>query len=126
MRQRVNRRALATLSVVVCGGCEFLQGSTGCTLEQRPSFRITLTDSITAAPVTEPGLRAFVREATFLEELFCREGVCVGVLERPGRYDVTVVSPSYKPWVRSGVRVREGDCHVETAVFAARLQPLSI
>lgn len=44
--------------------------------------------------------------------------------ERGGRYLVTLDKPGYAHWETSNVRVRNGDCHVETATLTARLRPL--
>jgi hypothetical protein len=44
-------------------------------------------------------------------------------LERPGTYTVELGVPGYYPWVRSGIRVDRGPCHVETVRIAATLVP---
>ncbi len=43
---------------------------------------------------------------------------------RPGTYAVEVRRSGYKTWTRSGVRVTDGKCAVETVTFTARLELL--
>ena len=43
--------------------------------------------------------------------------------ERPGTYAVELGVPGYYPWIRSGIRVGRGRCHVETVRLAATLVP---
>jgi hypothetical protein len=43
--------------------------------------------------------------------------------EQSGTYEVTVEAQGYSLWQRTGVRVRDGECHVQTAELTARLQP---
>lgn len=39
-----------------------------------------------------------------------------------GRYSVAVAAPGYRPWARSDIRVRAGDCGPEMEEVTARLQ----
>ncbi len=46
-----------------------------------------------------------------------------GADEREGTYTVSVAKAGYQPWVREGVRVSGGDCHVRTVNLEAGLMP---
>ena len=43
--------------------------------------------------------------------------------ERSGRYTVHINAEGYQAWDTAGVNVAQGDCHVQTAQFTARLIP---
>lgn len=45
--------------------------------------------------------------------------------ERPGTYEVAAEKEGFFRWIRSGVEVDEGPCHVETVGLTARLTPKS-
>jgi hypothetical protein len=46
----------------------------------------------------------------------------LGAGERGGTYRVVVQKPGYEDWVKTGVVVAEGRCHVVTTTLTARLQ----
>jgi hypothetical protein len=45
-----------------------------------------------------------------------------GPYDRPGIYDLSIVSPGYQVWHRTGIWVKPGVCHVETVRLVAPLQ----
>lgn len=92
-----------------------------CTLEARPSLRVEVVDSASGTRIPGPTVR--VRDGTFTDTLAVHDGVAAGPFERPGTYDVRVEENGFAPWVRRGVNVTEGRCHVETRELTARLQP---
>lgn len=99
-----------------------------CSLGIEPAIRVTVVDS--ASGVVIAGLaRGAVHDGAFVDSL--RPGGAdgqgtvtelVAADERPGTYRVDVVAPGYRSWSRTGVRVPEGSCHVQTAELTARLQ----
>jgi hypothetical protein len=48
-----------------------------------------------------------------------------GADEREGTYVVSVTKDGYQPWIRAGVRVTAGECHVRTVTLETRLVPAS-
>jgi hypothetical protein len=42
--------------------------------------------------------------------------------ERAGTYDLTIRSPGYRDWTRTGVEVTKDQCHVRPVTLTARLQ----
>jgi hypothetical protein len=47
----------------------------------------------------------------------------VGAYERAGTYLVQLETEGYQPWDTSGVQVFSDECHVQTVVFTAALDP---
>lgn len=95
-------------------------------------LNITVVDSATADPPTEATLLA--TSGTFTDSVGPRapfqsvaNGPLVLVLstagERAGIYSVTVRSPGYRDWTRTGIRVTANECHVNPVNLTARLQP---
>jgi hypothetical protein len=102
-----------------------------CTDEFRYGLQIIVVDSTTLSPPASATLLA--RSGTFTDSLgpqtpflVNNRGVRVLMLwtagERAGTYDVTVKSPGYRDWVRSGIIVTANDCHVNETSITAKLQ----
>jgi hypothetical protein len=102
-----------------------------CTLNFKFGINITVVDSATAEPPSEATLLA--TSGTFTDSVGPRapvqtvaNGPLVLVLstagERAGLYSVTVRSPGYRAWTRTGVRVTADECHVKPVSLTARLQ----
>jgi hypothetical protein len=102
-----------------------------CTDEFRYGLQITVVDSTTLSPPSSATLLA--RSGTFTDSLgpqapflVNNHGVRVLMLwtagERVGTYDVTVKSPGYRDWVRSGITVTANECHVNEISITAKLQ----
>ena len=110
------------------GACGIFDAQT-CTLSIGPGIRVTITDSVSGEPRAAEAV-AVAREEAFVDTLGPAEsqgGVLIsrqGAWERKGIYQVTVRAPGYRDWVRSGVIVRPGDCHVQRTELEAPLQPL--
>lgn len=114
-----------------CSGLPF--DGYSCTASIERALEVRVEDAATGAPLAA-GAIGRARDGAFAEELrvvgWSQAGsemvatTLGGVDERPGRYDVEVVRAGYARWDTSGVRVRKGPCHVETARLVARLQRL--
>jgi hypothetical protein len=90
-----------------------------CDMSAHPAIRLDVRDSVTEATVTE-GIRAIARDGTFADTTLFRPVQLAH--ERPGTYTVTVEKEGYQTWSRTGVRVRDGECHVRTVDLIARLK----
>ncbi len=106
------------------GGCS--EGLV-CTTSVEPGIVVAIRDARDGAPLAA-GARGAVREGSYTDSLRPAVGTGEGVLlsraaafERPGTYVVTVAHPGYAAWERRGVRVLQGDCHVETVHLVADL-----
>ena len=96
-----------------------------CTEEARPGLTVTVRDSVTAAAVAN-GVEVIARDGAYADTArasLLGSGVYSLVYERPGTYEVTVSHPSYRAWVRTGIKVTADACHVQTVSLLARLQP---
>lgn len=133
--KRNTRRATLGLLTSLTAGCGIFD-PTVCTLEARPAIQVEVMDSISGEPVRGP-VRVVARDGSatyefdsqhvFLPPMADPDTVVFGPFylahEQPGTYEVTVEAQGYRLWQRIGVRVREGECHVQTAELTALLQP---
>jgi D-serine deaminase-like pyridoxal phosphate-dependent protein len=94
-------------------------GPKDCDLRAYPAIMVAIRDSLTDVPVTE-GVRVIARDGTYADTADFR--VFGLAHERPGTYTVTVEKDGYQTWSRTGVRVRDGECHVQTVELTARLK----
>lgn len=120
---------LALLSGVT--GCNLISAACPATVDR--AIDVDVTDARTGAWVAR-GAVGSIQDGTYVDSL--REVGWLGIppndtsttlgagLGRPGRYEVHVVREGYRPWLRSGVRAREGPCGVETTRVRAELEPL--
>jgi len=90
---------------------------------------VTVVDSLTDAPPSSA--RLIARSAAYVDSVEAQAPtpLVTGVLltlgaapERAGTYDVTVRSPGYREWTRTGVQVTAEECHVHPVALTARLQ----
>lgn len=97
-----------------------------CTLEARSAVTVELRDARTGAALTGPATMT-VRDGAFVETAeFPAEISTMGVAhERAGVYVVTVKKAGYRDWTRADVAVKSDECHVQTAVLRAELEPAS-
>ena len=125
--------------VSFCAGALVLSGCTGsplagigaCTDDFRYGLTVTVVDSATSDPPASALLIA--RSGAFVDSMgpvtphpAVQNGPPVLLLvsagERPGTYDLTVRSPGYRDWTRTGVEVTADECHVRRTEVTARLQ----
>lgn len=113
--------ALAMTGSAALGGCNPFEPII-CTLELRPSLVVRVVDSVSGDPVLDP--LVWVRDGAFQDTFPAPQGVGRGPSdrERAGTYEVHVEHPDYAPWVETGVRVTEDECHVITREITAALQ----
>ena len=113
--------------LLALGACGEFFGGQLCTAHMAPGITVTITDSVSAEPRADDAV-ALAREGAFVDTLgpaVAQGGVLIsrqGAWERKGIYQVTVRAAGYRDWVRSGVIVRPGDCHVQQVELHAPLQ----
>ena len=118
--------ALLTVAAAAMRGC--ITG-TVCTTQLVYGINITVVDSATGSPPSEATLLA--TSGTYTDSVGPRGPypTTPPVLmlstagERAGNYSVTVRSPGYRDWTRTGIRVTADECHVKPVIQTARLQP---
>ena len=98
----------------------------GCTLILVPGVVVEIRDEVDGTPLAETA-RGVVRDGAYTDSLqLLGTGkaalVRSAAYERAGVYTVTVEHQGYAPWRREHVRVRGGDCHVQTTHLAADLE----
>lgn len=107
---------LATLSLTACGALDPVI----CTLEARPGLRIEVFDAVDGAPVAV-GLAGYAVQDSATHDLAVRENHVYGLWEAAGTYAAVLTAPGYRPWLRSGIEVTEGECHVKTVDLRAEM-----
>ena len=128
------RLASFCAGAVILSACSnpLTDGIPVCTDDLRFGLRVTVVDSLTNAPPASAVLLA--RSGTVVDSVgpatpqpVVQNGPPVLLLfaagERPGTYDLTVRSPGYRDWTRTGVQVTADECHVLPVEITARLQP---
>ncbi|HYD55176.1 MAG TPA: hypothetical protein VEA99_21245 [Gemmatimonadaceae bacterium] len=122
------------LALLAFAGCDFPFASGACTASVEPAIVVEIRDARNGAPLA--GLAAgVVRDGAYVDSLrpagFTDVNDPIGSMisrqaasERPGTYDVEVRRDGFRPWTRTGVRARRGECHVETQRLNAALEPL--
>lgn len=107
-------------------GCKEPTGPV-CTEEAVFGLTVTVRDSVSGLPAGQ-GSVVVARDGTYeetLQEILVDELTFVGAVERAGTYRVTVTRSGYQAWVREGVVVGAGFCHVTPALVEVRLQRVS-
>jgi hypothetical protein len=96
-----------------------------CTADFRYGIIVEVRDSITGAPAAE-GARLIARDGAYADTsdqfAFVEPLTLRAAGERGGRYDLAIQKTGYREWTRTGVRVREDECHVIPVRLEARLQ----
>ena len=95
-----------------------------CTTDVKPAVSVRIQDARSGAALTGPAT-AVARDGAFADTAEVDPGDSWARLaqERAGVYDVTVRKAGYREWTRTGVRARDGECHVRTAELVAELAP---
>ena len=123
--------ALCTLCsalALTATGCDALTGGTLCTDSIEPGIVFSAFDAETGASLTAQALARAI-EGTYIDTLqvssISGEGEVLsrsGADERAGTYTVLAEVDGYVPWVKTGVRVRDAECHVRQVVLEARMR----
>lgn len=115
------------MAALVLTGCD-PTGPYACTASVEPGVVVEIYDAATGAPVAGEA-RGVVRDGLYQDSLapygFTGDHVMLSrraADERPGTYAIVVAHPEYELWVRDGVRVEDGRCHVETRTIRAELE----
>jgi hypothetical protein len=118
MRRKYQGPGMAVFMSLILGAC----GITDlvCTDEAAASLNVTVVDSVSEAPVLDAVV--WVQDGVFQDTLEGGGGLWYGPWERAGTYDVHVEHPDYRSWLKSGVTVEDGRCHVQSRSLTARLQ----
>jgi hypothetical protein len=117
---------LLVVSAGTTAACDLPFGG-ACTTDFRYGVVVEVRDSVTGAHAAD-GARLVVRDGTYADTSdqlpFTEPLTLQAAGERSGTYTLTVEKSNYQDWTRTGVRVREDQCHVIPVRLAARLQPV--
>jgi hypothetical protein len=106
-----------------------------CTLSFDPAVEVEVRDERTGALLT-PRATVVVSDGVYSDTLKPRILIpdennreliamtVAGAGERAGTYRVRVLVPGYHVWIRSGITVSDGECHVQTRKVSARMRRL--
>ena len=96
-----------------------------CTMEERPSFILTVVDAQDATKSTFRNVWVRVTSGAFRDSVFVPEFNAAypvaPVHERAGRFTIAVRADGYQPWTSDDVVVERDKCHVHTVHVTARL-----
>ena len=123
---RASRLSIIVGAAAIIAGCNPFSGP--CTTDIRWGIVVEVRNAVTGESLAD-GARLIVRDGDYVETV---DGPPVpgfpelrAAGERAGTYDVTIQKAGYQDWTRTGIRVRDQGCHVETVRLDARLQPTS-
>jgi predicted lipoprotein with Yx(FWY)xxD motif len=117
--------------MLALAGCTGVTDPRVCTAYAAAAITTYVKDSVTGSWAGS-GTTLVVQDGTFVDSVSVPAGrpdvdamplSTPGTYERSGTYLVTVRRHGYHEWVKSGVLVRAGECHVEGVVLTARLVP---
>jgi hypothetical protein len=105
--------------------CQLISGG-DCTSIAVPALAVDVLDSVSGTSLPAQAI-AYARDGAFADSATVPPPT-PGFLQpaelawnRAGTYDVSVRSDGYREWVETGVRVRNVNCHPQTAHLTARL-----
>jgi hypothetical protein len=129
MIQNMIRPGIAVLITLSLSGCNVLDALVPreCGEMIDPGFEIEVRDARTGAPAAfDASGTARGEEDTYPIETGSRDAETALLMTGftpAGVYDVIVTKPGYQAWIATDVRVRQGECTVETTQLEARLEP---
>jgi len=91
-----------------------------CTTEAVAGINVAPRDSVTNVLITD-SVSGFVAEGAYRDTLTSGTYLAAAY-ERPGVYTVHLSRPGFRHWVRGGIEVEEGECHVVPVTVVARMR----
>jgi hypothetical protein len=119
----MGNRTLLVLIPLVAAGLTNCSEMGGCTLSVEPGIVVEIRDAADGTPIAATA-SGTVSAGTYQDslQLYDLHLSRAGAFERPGIFTVQVAHPGYVGWERTGVRVRDSGCHVDTVTLQADLQ----
>lgn len=98
-----------------------------CTEQLVPGILVHVVDSVSGSQTVSGGM-AIAVDGAFRDSVSFSANASTSLslplaYERQGTYAVTVRTPGYATWLKTGVQVTKGVCHVNTVSLTAKLQP---
>lgn len=108
--------------------CGIVDPPTSCSTSVEPGIVVRVSDAATDENISDRA-SGTIEDGDYVEELSPyqvapdgRTRSLAGAYERPGRYAVEIRADGFETWTADAVPVWEGECHVRTVSFEARLQ----
>jgi hypothetical protein len=105
----------------LAAACEDTPSQAVCPPVVMPSLQVMVVDSAGGGSLLAAAQGRWIM-GTATDSLYHWSHALVA-LGPAGRYSVAVEAPGYRPWARSDIRVRPGECGPEMEPVTARLQP---
>jgi len=120
-RRRARGTSAAFVLLLLTSGCKSPLDVV-CTAQFVYGVTVTVLDESSGEPIAN-GATLTIRDSGYVEVVTDSfDGRTLsGAGERPGRYTLTVERAGYGAWVRDGVVVLRGECHVTPVSLEARL-----
>lgn len=97
-----------------------------CSMEALPALRVHVVDAETGKSLLmQSTIR--IQDGDYADSATPTEPAISAVnlaYERSGNYKVQVERTGYHPWKQENIRVRKGECHVQTIELEAKLRKL--
>jgi len=120
------RNCLSTILLLgILTGCDGSTGPVMCTKELRFGIQMEVVNAESGNP-SAAGATMTLNEGAYFESIVGIEdnSMLVGAPERAGTYIVTVARSGYHTWVQTDVAVTADECHVQTVLLRAELEPI--
>jgi hypothetical protein len=118
---------LFVLATGLLQGCQLLNIQPKlCTMEAVPALTVRVTDETGKSLLNRSTIR--VQDGSYVDSLTVTDAALPAAslaYERSGNYEVRVDRAGYQPWIQKNVRVRKGECHVQTIELEAKLEKLN-
>lgn len=119
-------------AVLALSACERAADPVACPAIVHPSVDVTVQDSATSANLTGGSILVLRDAAGVADSVtapvlpgpYPLTSMSVGQ-EQTGTFTLTVRHAGYREWVKSGIKVKRGECGAETVRLTASLQPAS-
>ncbi|MCX5765873.1 MAG: carboxypeptidase-like regulatory domain-containing protein [Gemmatimonadetes bacterium] len=115
--------AVVAGAATACGKRDVTPPGVVCALYAAAGLNVTVTDSVSGAPVSGATVVAVGRNGARNDSTITGSGGTAALLyEAPGSFDVTVRLTGYTTWSRAGIAIAKDVCHVIPVSLGARLQ----
>ena len=109
MLPRVGKQSCVVAILAMLGGCD-IAGPLVCTTDVAYGVVVSAADEEGVG--VQEGLQGVTIRGSRSDPMEVFGNTLLGAAEQAGLFDVVVTAPGYEIWTRTGVRVRQGECHV--------------